>query len=550
MEDGSWKWWHMDNILLHLIVVFFVFLIGRKLKLNLYATCLLAILFGIHPMRVESVAWLTERKDVLFASFYFAALYYYIKGKLKGNEWKYLFIIIPLFLLSGLSKIQAVSLPLTMIVVDYFIDRKFDIGKMIKKWPYFLISLIIGLTGTYILSQSGVILDASNAEYNGGHRLVFGLYAYVQYIAKAVYPWIMSPLYPYPANFDSFYLAGPVLFLLLAAGTFWAYKKDKFAIVFGILFFTVNIVFVLQIVGAGQGLFADRFTYVPYFGLFFIAAYYFGKLDFKKMAGKITLGAVALYVLFLGYKTYIQTDIWSNSYSMWSHVIQYYPKTKVTWGNRANWLRDNGYTQQALADYTERIRIADDDPEPFNSRGKLYFQSQKRDTLLFALADYKEAVRLAEFKKKKKELQAEYRVNLASTYARLGQNREAIDMFTEAQTFNPNNVNVYFNRSITLHNIGDYVAEQRDIIKYLEFKPRDGAMISNLGTTKRLLGDYVGAEADFNRALKYSSIPAIFMERARNYIALGKLAEARKDVQTLQQNGFQVPGDILQQTGM
>ena len=546
MEDSSWKWWHLDNIILHLFCVFMVFIIGRQLKLNILGAFLLALLFGIHPMRVESVAWLTERKDVLFASFYFAALYYYIKGKLKGNEWKYIIPIIILFILSGLSKIQAVSLPLTMIAVDYFLDGKFDIKSMIKKWPYFVISLAIGILGFYFLSKTGVILDGQDTTFNQGHRLVFGCFAYVQYIAKLFYPWVMSPLYPYPSSFTSFYLIGPISLFAIAAATFWAWKKEYKVWVFGITFFTVNVMFVLQIIGAGQGLFADRFTYVPYFGLFFIAAYYFQRVDWKKTLGKVAIIAVALYMILFMSMTYKQTDIWSNSYSMWTHVLQYYPKTKVTWGNRANWLRDNGYKAQAFADYTERIRLGADDPEPFNSRGKLYFQSNTRDTLLLALADYKEAVRLAGIQGKVMTLQSEYRVNLASTFARLNENQQAIAMFNEAETFNAENPNIFFNRSITYHNIGDYKSEQNDIISYLSLKPRNGPMISNLGTTKRLLGNPQGAEDDFNRALMYSKIPAIFVERARNYIALGKYAEARKDVQTLQQNGVQIPDDILQ----
>ncbi len=550
MEDSSWKWWHLDNMLLHMLVVFFVFIVGRQLKLNVYAACLLAVLFGVHPMRVESVAWLTERKDVLFASFYFAALYYYIKGKLKGNEWKYVLFIVPLFLLSGLSKIQAVSLPLSMIAVDYYIDRKFEMANILRKIPYFVISLLIGGIGAYILSESGVILDSSTSDYGPFQRLVFGLFAYVQYIGKLVYPWIMSPLYPYPAKFSSFYFIGPSLFIAMALFTFYAWRKKWSVWVFGILFYTFNIMFVLQIVGAGQGLFADRFTYVPYFGLFFIAAYYFGKLDFKKTLSKVILALVVAYCLFMAHKTYQHTKIWTNSYSMWTHVLKYYPKTKVTWGNRANWLRDNGYKDLALADYTERIRLGADDPEPFNSRGKLYFQSQTRDTLLLALADYKEAVRLAGIKQKKNNLQSEYRVNQASTHARLGQSMEAINMFNEAEKFNPNNSNIFFNRSITYHNIGDFASEKKDIERYLKFKPRDGAMISNLGTAKRNLGDPAGAEADFNRALQYSKLPAIFVERARNYIALGKYNEARKDIQTLQNNKLQVPADLLQATGM
>jgi tetratricopeptide (TPR) repeat protein len=235
---------------------------------------------------------------------------------------------------------------------------------------------------------------------------------------------------------------------------------------------------------------------------------------------------------------------------MWTHVMKYYPKTRVTWGNRANWLRDNGFKTQALSDYSERIRLAADDPEPFNSRAKLYFQSNSRDTLQLALADYKKAVELAETKNKKHSLKAEYRVNLASTLARLGQYNEAINMFTEAEKIDPNNANVYFNRSITYHNINNIEEEKRDIVKYLKFKPRHSEMIVNLAITKRLLGDFQGAVDDCTRALRFSKLPIIYIERVRNYIALGNYELARKDVQILSKNRIQIPADVLEKLGM
>lgn len=546
MEDADLKWWHLNNILLHLLCVFFVFRIGLLLKLKPIPAALLALLFGIHPMRVESVAWLTERKDVLFASFYFGAIFLYIKARLKDNYYGNMVLISILFFLSGLSKIQAVSLPLSFIAIDYYLSGKFDERSIISKIPYFIISLFIGSMGVIILSGQGVMSDSTNFSFF--QRLFVGSYSYMVYLLKCIYPYEMSPLYPYPSSFEPKFYLSAIPFFAIVGTLFYAWKKGLKVWVFGFLFFTFNVMFVLQIIGAGQGFTADRFTYVPYFGLFFIAAYYFQKLDLKSILGKVVAGAVGLYMILFAWMSYNQTKIWENSYSLWTYTINLYPKTKVTWGNRANWLRDNGYKDLALADYSHRLSLGADDPEPFNSRGKLYFQSQHGDTLQLALADYKTAVSLARAKsktsKKYKDKLPEYLVNLGSTQARLGYNAEAIKTFTEAEQLDPKNKNIYFNRSITYHNIGDYSGELKDIETYLKYQPYDGNMLINLGAAYRLTGRYNEAAQAFNRAKKYSQSPLLYIEEARNFIALGDYERAKANGQILIKSKVQLPDDI------
>lgn len=546
-DDEALRWWHLNNILLHLLCVYLVYRIALLLKLKPIPAALVALLFGIHPMRVESVAWLTERKDVLFASFYFGALFYYIKAKLKGKEFGYSAIIIPLFILSLFSKIQAVSLPLSMIAIDYYLTGKFKLTSIINKIHYFVISLIVGYIGFSILSGEGVTADAMNLSFF--QRLFVGSYSYIVYLVKFIFPYEMSPLYPYPSTFETKFYLSAIPFFGLVGALFYAWKKGAKVWVFGFLFFTFNVMFVLQIIGAGQGFTADRFTYVPYFGLFFIVAYYFQKLDLKSIIGKIVAGVVAAYMVVFGFMTYKQVDIWSNSYSLWTYTIDLYPKTKVTWGNRANWLRDNGFLQLALSDYSQRLSLGADDPEPFNSRGKLYFQSQRADTLQLALSDYETAVNLARVKaktsQKYKEKIPEYLVNLGSTHARLGNNAQAIKTFNEAETYNPNNRNIYFNRSITYHNLGDYTAEINDIESYLNLNPSDGNMLINLGSAYRLTNQFAKAENAFFRAKKYSQIPALFIEEARNYVAQGKIEQAKANVRILIQNKVNLPSDLV-----
>jgi len=178
-------WRHFNNIFLHLIGTLFVYLIGIRLRLGTAGAIILALLFGIHPMRVESVAWITERKDVLFGAFYLAALYYYIKGKQVGFKKRYHAIIAICFILSLLSKIQAVILPVSMVLIDYYLskDSKITIKSILTKTPYFLGSLAIGLINIYTLKEQGSIGDQA---YSGISRLFIGSYSLVVYYIKAL----------------------------------------------------------------------------------------------------------------------------------------------------------------------------------------------------------------------------------------------------------------------------------------------------------------------------------------------------------------------------
>ena len=292
--------WHSTNVFLHLICVFFVFRICLLLGLKWQGSLFVALLFGIHPMRVESVAWVTERKDVLFGAFYLSALYFYIKGKLVGKG--YHLIILTLFLLSLFSKIQAVILPLSMIAVDYYMDGKIDYKSILKKAPYFILSLIFGLIGIIFLKDQGSLENA--VTYPSWQRIFVGSFSYMVYLVKSVVPYKMSPLYPYSPQMPTYFYPTLLLFPAMAYAMYIMYKREMKVWFFGLFFFTVNVIFLLQILGAGQGFLADRFTYMAYFGLFFIAGFYFDKFITEKPKLKMALfgGAAALFLLY-GYMT-------------------------------------------------------------------------------------------------------------------------------------------------------------------------------------------------------------------------------------------------------
>ncbi|HRG22527.1 MAG TPA: glycosyltransferase family 39 protein, partial [Saprospiraceae bacterium] len=215
--------WHHTNVLLHLICVWLVYLISRRLKLGLIGAGFVAALFALHPMRVESVAWVTERKDVLYGMFFLAAMYQYIRTKTNPTLWRYVLIYL-FFGLSLLSKIQAVALPLVMVAIDFLLDEKFELKSVINKWPYFLISFLWGVLGIVVLGSEGS-LDTNDVTYPFWQRIFIGSFSYLVYLVKVVIPYELSPLYPYPPSMPAYFYPTIVMVPIVGYLAWMSYTK-------------------------------------------------------------------------------------------------------------------------------------------------------------------------------------------------------------------------------------------------------------------------------------------------------------------------------------
>ncbi|MFT6333684.1 MAG: tetratricopeptide (TPR) repeat protein [Saprospiraceae bacterium] len=522
--------WHGTNVFLHLLCVFFVYRISLLLGLRWQGALIVALLFGIHPMRVESVAWLTERKDVLFGVFYLAALFLYIKGKTVGKV-RHIVIAI-LFLLSLFSKIQAVVLPLSMLAVDYYLSGKITKKDIFQKGPYFILSLLFGLLGVFILDDQGSLESA--ATYPAWQRIFVGSYSYLIYLVKAIVPYKMSPLYPYASSLPLYYY--PTIFLgpSVLYGLYYTYKNDLRIWFFGLAFFTVNIMFLLQILGAGQGFLADRFTYIAYFGLFFIAGYFFDKYINETPKYKSPLmGAAVLIFIAFGFLTIKQNQVWKNSETLWSHVLKYYQNSTLPYGNRANYLRSQGRIQEALSDYSKSIALKPDGQQAYNSRARLYFDIAKSaDTLRLALNDYNKAISLD-------PQNGEFYVNRGATFARLGDADNAIKDMTLGIQFKPDHAVGYLNRSVMYNQQGNVQAALEDINSYLNLKPYNADIWYEKARSLRGLNRINEAIPAYSRAIKINNGKAIYhYERGRTYSFLGKLAEAKVDILNAMNLGY------------
>src|ERR1035437_9561955 len=266
---------HTTSVVIHCIdvmmVFWFIFLLsGRRLDV----ATIVALFFGIHPMHVESVAWVAELKDVLYTFFFMGGLiayYKYIKSGEKKNIMLYLVTFI-LFILSGLSKPAAVIFPLVLILIDYYAKRKFTIKVWIEKVAMLLVALTLGILTVKAQETEAI---AKFEVFTIFQRIMFTSYAFIDYIGKLFLPINLSAVYPYPVKMDGkfpiIFYAAPIISLCLCYGVYRTLKFTRI-VAFGFLFYLVSIMLVLQFVSVGIAITADRYSYVPYIGLLFAIA--------------------------------------------------------------------------------------------------------------------------------------------------------------------------------------------------------------------------------------------------------------------------------------
>lgn len=526
--------YHVNNVLLHLVCVFFIYRIFRSLNLTALAAGAGALLFGIHPMRVESVAWVTERKDVLFGAFFLAALWFYIQYVKTGYVRKYFYAAMGLFFVALFAKIQAVSLPLTMLLVDYYFRRPLHLKLVLEKWAFFALSLAIGLVGIYFLKDEGSLND--EATYSLVQRLFIGGYSLGVYLAKFIFPYVMSPLYPYPATLPTqIYIIGPIATIGILGFSYLAFKKDWRPYLFGTLFFLFNVMFVLQVVGAGQGFLADRFTYIPYAGLMFMVAYA-GQwlIKEKKQVGQYALygfgGLMALYMLM----TWKQNGVWTDSDTLWTHVLKYSDKTPLPYRNRANFRRDEGRTEEALADYNSALKLKPDGAL-YNSRAKLYFNQKKYE---LALEDYNRAISMD-------STEGEYFINRGAVFA-LGNNLpKALEDFNKGLTLRPDHANGYKNRSLVFQSFGQWDKAVEDINTYLRMHPEDADIWYERGRIKNAQNKPAEGLPDLERAIQLNSKQGLYhYEKMKSLLLLGRKDAALQVYSTVKQFGVPIEPEV------
>ncbi len=576
MENFNPFTYHLTNVLLHLGTTALAFVFLRMLGLKQWALAFATLLFGIHPMRAESVAWVTERKDVLYGLFYISALITYWKYQ-HAERRKGLFYGLTLLfgVLSLFSKIQAVSLPLSMLALDYFSGR--DLKKVniwLEKLPFFALSLVFGLIGIHFL---GVAEGLKDAGYPAIDRLFFASYSLFNYLYKLVVPVGLSAYYPYPdiGATPVFYYITP--FILGGLGWLvWRSAGKHKALAFGALFFLLNIMFVLQFKGAGKAFLADRFTYIPYLGLFFVLGHYYQEVSEGRLWPGLqkTIPIVAIaFAAICAFLTFRQNQTWQTSVSLWENVTSQYPKDALSWTNKGLAHHDvaeyensmQAYQQaikvnpsyydgahnlavalhnlkrypEAIQAFTTAIQIKPESPEGYFSRGQEYATNKEFGK---AVADYEKAKQLGH---KKPVYEIDYLIGIA--LAGSNQHDRAIQVYDGALKLHPD-ADGYYHKGNSLAALGNM---QEAIAAYdaaLKLKPDFGDVLNNKGNALASMGRFQEALPVFDQTIKVQPNAAnCYFNRGMVKNSLGDKSGACTDWQKALEMGYSSAQQVIGQ---
>ena len=516
--------YHVTNLLLHLSCTVLVFYFFRLLNLNNLYAAFGALLFGIQPMHTESVAWISERKDLLYTLFYLLSLVVYVDYvKKQCRDRKLLLLSLLLFILSLFSKIQAVSLSLSLLLVDYYFERPLKWGLILEKIPFFILSLIFGIAGIIILKREGVL--GMNESYGFFKGLFLGSYALNAYVIKFFVPFHLSAMYalPIPPLHSPIllYLLSPLLLLSL---TFLIYKTTRStrAVVFGSLFFLFNILFVLQIVSAGTTYMADHYSYIPYIGLLFIVAWGTGKIVEKRKGRRYIIFPVMAFVIILFLSlTSDRCKTWANGITLWSDVIEKYPdEMHIPYNNRGATYAKLDQWDKAAKDYSKAVEIDPTFERGYSNLGDAYAKMKQWDEVI---TNYSKAIELKPDKK-------ESYLDRGFAFSNEGQTDKAIADYVKAIELDPNYKEAYYNRGNVYESIQKWDKAIADYSKTIAIDQDADSAYSNRGIVYANLRQWDKAMDDFTKAIEIDkNFDLAWFNRGNIHGTLGQWDQAIAD---------------------
>lgn len=518
---------HFDNLWMHLVCTLAVYILFIKLGAGKAASFVGALFFGIHPMRVESVAWVTERKDVLYGMFYILALVCYVnyaRSAQKKTAWYLLALVLSIF--SYFSKIQSVTLPLCMVAIDFYLGRNWKSLRILilEKLPWWILSLVIGIANIYFLSKTKAIssLDIPS-HYNFIQKLAIGAYSYLIYLVKLIFPYKTLVYYDYPAQLP---LLAYVALILVPVGIIslivWALRKKYSYLVFGILFFTFNVMFMLQVFSVGAAYQADRFTYIAYIGLLFIIAKLCRSVydKFRPYTKGLNIGLTSILLLF-SFMTFSKNKVWQNSLTLWTNYTEVEPDSYF------------GYDQLGIY-YVKQASL--EDVAMYNANIAMGLQN-------FEIADQKDSIN----HRPSVVATAQIFENLGIAYGILGKHDKAVYYFTWEIQLVPKSKDAYSNRAYEYFRNKEHEPAIADYSKYLQLDSSADGIYYSRANCYYAVKKYDLSIIDLNKAISINprELPQYYIARAMVFMALNDTVSARKDGNFARSLGGDVPAQLL-----
>jgi Flp pilus assembly protein TadD len=497
---------HVMNVVLHTASALLLFLLLYRMTGAMGRSWFVAALFAVHPLHVESVAWVAERKDVLSTLFWMLTIWAYLRYVRRPGVATYSLVVV-LFALGLIAKPMLVTLPVTLLLLDVWPLRRLSLApgtrsepvRLIReKLPLFALAIASSVVTFVVQQQAGAVKELVVLPI--GRRVANALVAYVTYIGKGLWPNRLAAIYPYPISIAAWQVVAAVLVLTsITTLAIRARRRHPYVLV-GWLWYVVTLLPVIGLIQVGSQPIADRYTYVPLIGLFIIVAW--GVPDLLavwrwQMRAPPAAGVLVIVACTAAARAQVQH--WRNSVALWEHAIAVTTANYRAQGNLGHALATQGRLEEAVSHYTEAVRIHPGYAEAHNNLGLALARQGKIDE---AFPHYVEALRLVPD-------YFEAHSNLGAALAGQERYADAVRHFSEAVRIQPDHALARQNLVQAHRDFGRAEADRGNVEQALEqfleaarLDPGSADVQYDLGVMFARKGDIRSATARFQEALK------------------------------------------------
>jgi len=547
---------HLKNLALHVLNTILLFLVLMSMTRATWRSAFVAALFALHPLHVESVAWVSERKDVLSMLFWLLAIWAYVAYARRGSVLRYIAVVI-LMAIGLMAKPMLVTLPMVLMLLDYWPLKRGSFGPakpiaetdiekkqgepaddhefpqrsvgflFVEKIPLLALSVAGSILTFSFQKGVGAVLAEGRVDFT--HRAYNALVSYVHYIQDMFWPTELAILYPHPyliggVRLESFRIVASIAILFIVSAAVIFFRNKKYLLM-GWLLYLGTLVPVIGLVQVGEMARADRYTYIPLIGLFIMIAWAIPTKAVGARSVKVGIFATAIIVLaVLATMTSRQVGYWKNTKALSGHAIELHPNNYLMHVNYATGLISEGKTDEAVKHLEIAIKINPGCTNAYNNLGIIYSQRgmQEKAAQMYAKARFVDP----------KSRTAHY--NVANTLRKKGKLPEAIKEYEAAIAIDPMYSEAHHNLGITLIMIGKMEEGIDHIATALRLKPDFPDACCSMGVVYKKQGKLKEAMKQFQKTLKLDpeNIGA-HLNMAEVFERLGKPADAARQLELI-----------------
>jgi len=536
---------HLTNLVFHILNTLLLFLVLKRMTGTLWRSSFVAALFALHPLHVESVAWVAERKDVLSTFFWMLTLWAYVHYCRRPGLGRYLLVFLS-FAMGLMSKPMLVTLPFVLLLLDYWPLGRFRLTQstephfrlknrvdfkstpfslILEKIPFIALAAMAATLTVFAQEKGGTVKPLEFFPLES--RMANALTSYVIYIGKMIWPPPMAILYPYPDHFHPWGVAGAILFLAGVTLLVIRVRHSYPYLTVGWLWYLGTLIPVIGLVQVGMQAMADRYTYVPFVGLFIMIGW--GVPDILKgwRYQKIILTVVSsVFLLVFAILTWSQVQWWKSSITLYEHTVRVTSKNFLIHNKLGNVFFQKGDVEEAVVHYQEALRINPNFVEAYNNIGNAFiykgdvqhaidyyrkalsqapdyadahnnlgFALTRQGRIAEAITHYQEALRI-----RPDFAQAQYNLRMAS--AGRGKDEEAVTRVGQTLVRNSGDADMHNNNGVALARQGKPKEALVEFAKALEIDPNFAEARCNMGNSLVELGKIDEAITHYQEALR------------------------------------------------